>query len=98
MANIIDISRRPLGDHELRPVDEDAEQGVPLQYVPMGRPTVAAPDERNLGDVFRQLWRHRWLLLLVTLAGAAIAAMVARSIPALYTGGPCDRSHGGCGA
>lgn len=86
MANIIDISRRPLGDHELRALEEDGGQGAPLPYAPTGNPAAAAPDERNLADVLRQLWRRRWLLILITLAGAAIAIVVAKSIPTRYTG------------
>jgi capsular exopolysaccharide synthesis family protein len=83
MTDIVDIGNRlPQrgGRHVLeRAAPEQAASYIAIEAVP-----ASAGGERTLGDALRQLWRRRWLVGLGTLAGAAIAAAGAWSIPPQY--------------
>ncbi|HYX02337.1 MAG TPA: polysaccharide biosynthesis tyrosine autokinase [Reyranella sp.] len=82
MTDMIDITSRLPRQRDSRADSTAAEANSPLQYVAVD--TASQTNERSLAVTVRQLWRHRWMLVIVTLMGTGIAAAVAWSIPALY--------------
>jgi capsular exopolysaccharide synthesis family protein len=84
MTDIVDIGNR-LPRRSSKPVparvapEEARAYHIAAEAAPAG-----AGGERNLSGALRQLWRRRWLIGLGTLAGAALAAAVARSMPPVY--------------
>jgi len=44
----------------------------------------AGAGEQNLSGALRQLWRRRWMLMLCTLVGGVLTAMVVTSMPSFY--------------
>jgi polysaccharide biosynthesis transport protein len=82
MTNMIDITNRLSRQRELR-VGGVSGTDSPLQYVAIDNATPET-GERSLAATVRQMWRHRWMLILVTLMGGAIAAAVAWALPSLY--------------
>ena len=83
MTDIGDIGDR-LPQRGGRHVVERAAPEEAASYIAVEAAPASAGGERTLGDALRQLWRRRWLVGLGTLAGAAITAAGAWSIPPLY--------------
>jgi capsular exopolysaccharide synthesis family protein len=84
MTDIVNRGNRLPRQHDMRDVALATEPDV-VQYVPLEAAAPAAVDEQTIGDVLLQLWRRRWLLLVASLTGTAIAAIVCWSLPTLYT-------------
>jgi capsular exopolysaccharide synthesis family protein len=80
MTNMIDITHESARHRQLRDVDGSEPEG-PLQYVAVDGP---AGEARDLAAVARQLWRRRWMLVLITLLGTTSAAAAAWSLPSRY--------------
>ena len=83
MTDIVDIGNR-LPQRGGRHVLERAAPEEAASYIAVEAAPASAGGERTLGDALRQLWRRRWLVGLGTLAGAAITAAGAWSIPPQY--------------
>lgn len=83
MTDIIDIGNR-LPRRGRKEILERAEPEPASYHIAVEPAPASAGSERNLSGALRQLWRRRWLVAFGTLAGAAIAAAVVWSIPALY--------------
>lgn len=69
------------------------EAGVPppgpsmeARYVALDDVAVHERVQRSFGTALRQLWHRRWLIAVVTAAGAAAMVGVAAWLPALYVG------------
>jgi succinoglycan biosynthesis transport protein ExoP len=77
---------RPLSPRHRVNAGTDAlvEHNPPIQYVAVEPPPAATGP--GLGDALRLLWRRRWLLVLATTAGGAVAYAVTSSMPSLYAG------------
>src|SRR5215204_2324221 len=50
----------------------------------MIQPTTSPTSTINLGDIYYVLFRHKWKILLTSLAGIAIAVTIYRMDPPLY--------------
>jgi succinoglycan biosynthesis transport protein ExoP len=83
MTDIVDIGNR-LPQRGGRHVLERAAPEEAASYIAVEAAPASAGGKRTLGDALRQLWRRRWLVGLGTLAGAAITAAGAWSIPTQY--------------
>jgi succinoglycan biosynthesis transport protein ExoP len=84
MTELVDVTTRLPRRREIRNTLEATEPDAGLQYVVVESRPPDPRGERNLAGAFRQLWRRSGLVLLITLAGTALAAAAAWSIPSLY--------------
>ncbi len=86
MTDIIDIGRRLPQQTRKNIVERFAPDGAASYRIAVEAAPAADARDQNLGGALRQVWRRRWLVVLGTLAGGAIAAAVVWSIPPRYVG------------
>lgn len=65
---------------------EAAEPLPPPQYIAVEAAGSRPGTEQTLGGTLAQLWRRRWLLLSMTILGAALSGAIVYSLPPLYVG------------
>jgi polysaccharide biosynthesis transport protein len=84
MTEIVEIGDRLPRRSRKQVVERAASEQGASYHVAVDAAPPSATSGRSLSDALQQLWRRRWLVGFGTLAGAAIAAAVAWSIPSQY--------------
>ncbi|GEM_PF-852795 len=69
--------------HGREPVRREFYGRAPVQYVAA---PIAPPQQQDLLDTIRRIWRHRYMVLAITAGFAVAAGIVLTQLPSLYVG------------